>query len=159
MRAARRLAMAVSFLTWLFCWSLLRDARAVFNGGALGTIPPWLTGILGLGLILTISTAVTAALRLPVWPWGAVGSAVFVLAGVIGAHLAKLRAAADALANVGGRLVGGANVVSAIRDAFHSGALHVAFFIGAPAVLLVTGIVGWMGGPRTFFLAEEPDGG
>ena len=159
MSAVRRLAMVVSFLTWLFCWSLLRDARAVFNGGALGTIPPWLMGILGLGLLLTISTAVTAALRLPIWPWCAVASAVFVLAGVVGAHLAKLRAAADALAKVGERVVGGANLVSATRDAFHSGALHVAFFIGAPAVLLVTGIVGWLRGPRTLFLAEEPNGG
>jgi hypothetical protein len=158
-KAVRRLAMVVSFLAWLFCWSLLRDARAIFNGGALGTIPPWLVGILGVGLMLTISTAVTAALRLPVWPWCAVASAVFVLAGVLGAHLAKLTAAGHALARVGERLVGGANLASAVRDAFHSGALHVAFFLGAPAVLLVTGIVGWLRGPRTLFLVEETNGG
>ena len=65
----------------------------------------------------------------------------------------------SAVAKVGERVVGGANLVSATRDAFHSGALHVAFFIGAPAVLLVTGIVGWLRGPRTLFLAEEPNGG
>src|SRR2546425_10694542 len=81
MRAVRRLAMVVSFFTWLFCWSLLRDARAVFNGGALRTIPPWLLGILGVGPLLTISTAGTAGRRPPHWPWGAAASAAFGPAG------------------------------------------------------------------------------
>ena len=159
MNVARRLALIVSFFTWLFAWSLLRDVRARFDGGDLGTIPPWLVGILGVALLVTIATTVSAAIRLPVWPWCAVASAVFVVAGVIGAHFAKLKAAADALARLGERLPGGATLGAAVRDAIHTGALHTAFFLVAPAVLLASGLYGWFRGPRTLFVTEHPHAG
>jgi len=159
MNAARRLAMIVGFFTWLFCWSLLRDARAIFNGGVLGPIPPWLMGILGVALLLTISTAITAAIRLSIWTWCALASAVFVLAGVLGAHYAKLSAASDALARLGHTLAGGSGLAAVVRDALRSGPLHVAFFIGAPLVLAAAGAYGWLRGPRTLFAEEAPDVG
>ena len=154
MNAIRWLTMFVAFITWLFCWSLLRDARAVFNGGVLGTTPFWLTLILGIALLLTIGTTITAAIRLPVWPWAAVGSAVFVLASVLGAHFAKLHARASALAALQAQ-PGSQSLAAVIRDAFRSGPVHVFFFLVAPTLLAVMGILAWRNGPRTLF-GEEP---
>jgi hypothetical protein len=149
MNAVRRIAMVVGFATWLFSFSLLHDARARFDG-----VPGWLTGILGVALIMTIGTAVTAAIRLPVWPWCAVAGAVFVVAGVIGIHFVKLQIHSNAL--IRARLPGGVSVAAVFRDIFRTGGVHVFFFIVAPAILLATGAYGWFRGPRSIFLSEDP---
>ena len=149
MNAVRRIAMVVGFATWLFAFSLLHDARARFDG-----VPGWLTGILGVALIMTIGTAVTAAIRLPVWPWCAVAGAVFVVAGVLGIHFVKLQIHSNAL--IRARLPGGVSLAAVFRDIFRTGGVHVFFFIVAPAILLATGAYGWFRGPRTIFLTEDP---
>ena len=149
MNAARRIAMVAGFATWLFSFSLLHDARARFDG-----VPGWLTGILGVALIMTIGTAVTAAIRLPVWPWCAVAGAVFVVAGVLGIHFVKLQIHSNAL--IRARLPGGVSLAAVFRDIFRTGGVHVFFFIVAPAILLATGAYGWFRGPRTIFLTEDP---
>ena len=141
--------MVVGFATWLFAFSLLHDARARFDG-----VPPWLTGVLGVALIMTIGTAVTAAIRLPVWPWCAVAGAVFVVAGVFGIHFVKLQIHSNAL--IRARLPGGVSLSAVFRDIFRTGGVHVFFFIVAPAILLATGAYGWFRGPRTIFLTEDP---
>ena len=151
MNAARRIAMVVGFATWLFSFSLLHDARARFTDG----VPGWLTGILGVALIMTIGTAVTAAIRLPVWPWCAMAGAVFVVFGVIGIHFVKLKLHSDAL--IRARLPGGVSLSAVFQDIFRTGGVHVFFFIVAPAILLVTGAYGWLRGPRTFFGMEGPN--
>lgn len=149
MTAVRRIAIVVGFATWLFAFSLLRDARARFDG-----VPAWLSGILGVALLMTIGTALTGALRLPVWPWCAVASAVFVIAGDVGLHFWKLKLHSDALIRL--HLAGGVSIGAVFSDIFHTGVLHVFFFAGAPAILLFTGIYGWLRGPRTFFVLDEP---
>jgi len=148
--AVRRIAMVVGFASWLFSFSLLHDARARFTDG----VPGWLTGILGVALIMTIGTAVTAAIRLPVWPWCAIAGAVFVAFGVIGIHFVKLKIHSDAL--IRARLPGGVSLSAVFHDIFRTGGVHVFFFIVAPAILLVTGAYGWLRGPRTFFGMEDP---
>jgi len=150
MNAVRRIAMVVGFATWLFSFSLLHDARARFTDG----VPGWLMGILGVALIMTIGTAVTAAIRLPVWPWCAMAGAVFVVFGVIGIHFVKLKIHSDAL--IRARLPGGVSLSAVFQDIFRTGGVHVFFFIVAPAILLVTGVYGWLRGPRTFFGMEDP---
>jgi hypothetical protein len=150
MNAVRRVAIVTGFATWLFSFSLLRDSRARFVDGT----PGWLTGILGVALILTIGTAVTGAIKLPVWPWCAVAGAVFVMAGVIGIHLVKLQIHSDAL--IRAHLPGGVSLAGVFRDIFRTGGVHVFFFIAAPAILLATGAYGWLKGPRTIFLTEDP---
>jgi hypothetical protein len=149
MNAVRRIAMVVGFATWLFAFSLLRDARARFDG-----VPGWLTGILGVALIMTIGTAVTAAIRLPVWPWCAVAGAVFVVGGVIGIHFVKLKLHSDAL--IRAHLAGGVSLSAVFRDIFRTGGVHVFFFTVAPALLLATGAYGWLRGPRNIFAMEDP---
>jgi len=148
--AVRRTAMVVGFATWLFSFSLLHDARARFTDG----VPGWLTGILGVALIMTIGTAVTAAIRLPVWPWCAMAGAVFVVSGVIGIHFVKLKIHSDAL--IRARLPGGVSLSAVFHDIYRTGGVHVFFFFVAPAILLVTGVYGWLRGPRTFFGMEDP---
>ena len=150
MNAVRRIAMVVGFATWLFSFSLLHDARARFADG----VPGWLTGILGVALIMTIGTAVTAAIRLPIWPWCAIAGAVFVVFGVIGIHFVKLKIHSDAL--IRARLPGGVSLAAVFHDIFRTGGVHVFFFIVAPVILLVTGAYGWLRGPRTFFSMEDP---
>ncbi len=156
MRAARRTAMIAGFVAWLFGWSLLRDVRALFNGGVYGTPPAWLIGILGVALIVTIGTAVTAAIRLPIWPWCAAASAVFVVGGVLGAHFAKLHAAEVAHALIDNRLVRSQSLAAVVRDVFHSGGVHAFLFVVPPAILLAVGIYGWLRGPRSLFAIEGP---
>jgi hypothetical protein len=148
--AVRRIAMVVGFATWLFSFSLLHDARARFDGGP----PGWLTGLLGVALIMTIGTAVTAAIRLPIWPWCAVAGAVFVVAGVIGIHFVKLQIHSNAL--IRAKLPGGVSLSAVFRDIFRTGGVHVFFFVVAPAILLVTGAYGWFRGPRNIFLTDDP---
>jgi hypothetical protein len=87
-----------------------------------------------------------------------VTSAVFVVGGVLGAHFVKLRGAEVALARLGETLVGGAGLGAVIRDVIHTGTVHTLFFIGAPALLLATGLFGWFRGPRTLFALEQPNG-
>jgi hypothetical protein len=149
MNAVRRLAMVVGFATWLFAFSLLHDARARFDG-----VPGWLTGVLGVALIMTIGTAVTAAIRLPVWPWCALASGVFVLGSVIGIHFVKLQVHSDAL--IRAHLPGGVSLSDVFRDIFRTGGLHVFFFTVAPAILFATGAYGWIRGPRNIFILEDP---
>ena len=150
MNAVRRIAMVAGFATWLFSFSLLHDARARFVDG----VPGWLTGILGVALIMTIGTAVTAGIRLPVWPWCAVAGAAFVVVGVVGIHFVKLQIHSNAL--IREHLPGGVSLSAVFRDIFRTGGVHVFFFIVAPAILLVTGAYGWLRGPRTIFLNEDP---
>ena len=156
MRAARRLAIVAGFVAWLFGWSLLRDVRARFDGGVYGSAPPWLVGVLGVALILTIGAAVTAAIRLPVWPWCAAAGAIFAVAGALGAHFAKLHAAEAAHALIDHRLVRSQSLGAVLRDVAHSGGFHVFLIVVPPAILLVVGIYGWLRGPRTFFAMEDP---
>ena len=103
---------------------------------------------------MTIGTAVTAAIRLPVWPWCAMAGAVFVVFGVIGIHFVKLKIHSDAL--IRARLPGGVSLSAVFHDIYRTGGVHVFFFIVAPAILLVTGVYGWLRGPRTFFGMEDP---
>jgi hypothetical protein len=156
MRAARRIAMVAGFVAWLFCWSLLRDVRARFDGGVYGSAPPWLIGLLGVALILTIGAAVTAAIRLPVWPWCAGAGAIFVVAGALGAHFAKLHAAEAAHALIDHRLVRSQSLGAVLHDVAHTGGLHVFLVVVPPAILLAVGIYGWLRGPRDFFAMEDP---
>ena len=151
MRAVRRVAMVVAFLSWIFCWSLLRDVRAVFDGSdGFGGVPAWLTGVLGLALLLTIGTAITAAIRLPVWPYLALAAGIFLFLGVIGAHLADLQALARL--NLNGPPP---NPFSAFKEGFTARGLQPVFFVGGSSALVATGIYGWLNGPRSMF-APEP---
>jgi len=143
----RRIAILVGFATWLFSFSLLRDARARFDG-----VPPALMGVLGVAILMTIGTAITAAIRLPVWPWCAVASAVFVMGGVLGIHFVKLHRHAELLARIHQPQDGGASLPAVLRDIFHTGGAHVFFFLVAPAILLAVGAYGWLRGPRSIFL-------
>jgi hypothetical protein len=149
LNAARRIAMVAGFATWLFSFSLLHDARARFDG-----VPGWLAGILGVALIMTIGTAVTALIRLPVWPWCAIAGAVFVVAGVIGIHFVKLKIHSDAL--IRAKLPGGVSLAAVFRDIFQTGGVHVFFFIAGPVILLAAGGYGWLRGPRSIFAMDDP---
>lgn len=152
MRVVRRASMVVAFLSWIFCWSLLRDVRTVFDGSdGFGGVPAWLTGVLGLALLLTIGTAITAAIRLPVWPYLALAAGIFLFVGVIGAHLADLQALARL------HLDGPSpNLLSAFKEGFTARGLQPVFFVGGSSALAATGIYGWLNGPRTLFVAETP---
>ncbi|GAC1361356.1 MAG: hypothetical protein NVSMB32_00200 [Actinomycetota bacterium] len=150
MKAVRRIAIVVALLTWLFCFSLLHDARAIFDGSeSFGTVPGWLTGLLGLSLVLTIGTAITAAIRFPLWPWVAMAAGVFVFLAVIGGHLADLAALKRAGYPVS------ASLGSAFTAGFKAKGAQPIFYLGATGALVATGIYGWLHGPRTLF-APDP---
>ena len=150
MTEARRLAAGMAFVTWIFCWSVLHGARSFFSSPAPG-IPTWLVALLGAVLFTTISTGVTAVMRIPAWPWLAMASAVLLMAAMLGAHYAELRATAEAVTRAGGHATG-ATIASALRRLFKSGIVQVLFFVVSPIILMATGIMGWLWGPRHFLV-------
>lgn len=154
MRTVRRLTVVLAFFTWIFTFSLLHDAQAFFKPGTTGGIPTWLVALLGVALIASVGTVVSGAIRLPLWPWLAIATSVFVVLGTIGVHAAALQARYHQFVRAGlnPRPVG---LGDALREA-SSGAVHVFFFIIAPILLLAAGIFGWYYGPRTMFVPEPP---
>lgn len=155
MKSVRRVTVMLAFFTWIFTFTLLHDAQDFFKVGSTGGIPTWLVALLGLALIASVGTAVTGAMRLPLWPWLAIATAVFVVASTLGAHAAALAARYHQAVRAGlkPRPVG---LGDALREA-SSGAAHVFFFIIAPLLLVAAGIFGWYYGPRSMFAPEPPN--
>jgi hypothetical protein len=154
MKTVRRLTVVLAFFTWIFTFTLLHDAQDFFKVGTTGGIPTWLVALLGLALIASVGTVATGAIRLPLWPWLAIATAVLVVLGTLGAHAAALQARYHQVVRAGlrPRPVG---LGAALGEA-SSGAVHLFFFIIAPVLLIAAGIFGWYYGPRTMFAPEPP---
>lgn len=151
MRSVRRLAMAVAFLTWVYCWELLHGASRYLAG--FGGVPGWLGAAVGLAILSTAATVVIGAMRVPLWPWLAVAGALLVVVAAIGVQFAELHATAVALRHLAlpARSV---TLGRALHNEFQLGAGDLIFFIVAPVMLVATGIMGWRFGPHQMFLPE-----
>ncbi|MGH2719069.1 MAG: hypothetical protein ACRDJU_10860 [Actinomycetota bacterium] len=155
MKAMRRLVMVAALVTWVFTWTLLHGASSFFGGKGL---PEWLAVLFFLPLLLSIGATITGAMRLPVWPWLAIFSGIALVITMLGVQTAELKTTADALRHAGEH-PGSVTILLALQTQFKQGAAQVFFFIVAPVVLVGTGIVAWLNGPRRIFAPEGPLGG
>jgi hypothetical protein len=157
MKPLRQVTVVVAFATWIYCWTLLHGASSFYAPAVRGGLPEWLAAVVGLALFATIGTVVIGMMRLPVWPWLAIVSAVLVLASTIGVQFAELRTTAEALTRAGDhpRAV---TILLAVKSELKHGTSDLIFFIVAPIMLAATGIMGWRFGPRHVFLPEDAHG-
>lgn len=159
MSGVRRLAAGTAFGTWIFCYSLLHDAQQFYSHKQVTRgLPGWLVVVLGLSLFITIGTTVTALIKLPLWPWLAMGAGVVVVGATLATHWAALHSAATALATAGAPHPAD-GLGAAVRESLKAGVLPVFFSTAAPVVLFATGVMGWRWGPRHFFAPEPTPGG
>lgn len=156
MRAVRRLTVVVAFVTWIDMFGLLHSAQNFFKDPAAGSMPGWLVMVIGLALVSTVSTAVTGAIRLPLWPYLAMASALFVVVATVAAHQVALQVRYNQITRLGlkPRAV---TVLTSAREA-STGAVHFFFLVVAPLLLLAAGLFGWYYGPRTLFVPEPNHG-
>lgn len=158
MTGVRRLAAGTAFFTWIFCYSLLHDAEQFYSHKQVTKgMPGWLVVVVGLSLFLTIGTTVTALIKLPLWPWLAMASAVVVVGATLATHWAALHSAATAVHSVGGHADD--SLGAAVKESLRAGVLPVFFSTAAPVVLFATGVMGWRWGPRHFFAPEPATNG
>jgi hypothetical protein len=126
-------------LGWLYGWFLLRGVRNEYAAGDLGPTPPGLLLLLILITFVTIGTALAAGIRVPFWPWMAMGSAVLIVAGILLAQYFPLH---DYSARHGGFAVGLGDVVTvALRNRTPAG---IIVSTGIPMLLLLSGLSGLM---------------
>lgn len=149
--AMRRLVMVVALITWIFAWTVLHGASSYFGNKGL---PEWLAVLFFFPLLLTIGATVTGAMRLPVWPWLAIFGGIALVVVMIGVQLAELHATADVLRRAGEHR--SVTLPLALQRQFKEGAVQVVFFVVAPVVLVGTGLVAWLSGPRRIFVPEGP---
>lgn len=139
MTAARRVALFTSVLGWLYGWFLLRGVRNEYAAGDLGKAPSGLLLLLILTTFLTIATAVGAGMRVPGWPYMAIGAAVLIVVGILLSQYFPLH---DYYARHGGSEVGLGEVVTvALRNRTPAG---IVVATGVPMLLLLSGLSGLM---------------
>lgn len=139
MTVARRVALVASTLGWLYGWFLLRGVRNEYAVGDLGPAPSGLLFLLIVITFVTIATALTAGIRVPFWPWMAIGSAILVVAGILLAQYFPLH---DYYARHGGSPVDLGEVVTvALRNRTPAG---IVISTGIPMLLLLSGLSGLM---------------
>ncbi|HEU5001462.1 MAG TPA: hypothetical protein VFW71_01610 [Actinomycetota bacterium] len=158
MSSVRRLAAGTAFLTWIFCYSLLHDAEQFYSHKQVTKgLPGWLVVVLGLSLFITIATAVSALIKLPLWPWLAMAGGLIVVGATLATHWAALHSAATAL-RAAGSPHPAEGFGAAVRESLKAGVLPVFFSTAAPVVLVATGLMGWRWGPRHLFAVEPGTG-
>lgn len=159
MSSVRRLAAGTALCTWIFCYSLLHDAQQFYSHKQVTRgLPGWLVLVLGLSLFVTIGTAVTAVIKLPLWPWLAMAAGVVVVGATLATHWAALHSAATALIAAGAPHPAD-GLGAAVKESLNAGVLPVFFSTAAPVVLFATGLMGWRWGPRHLFAPEPAPGG
>ncbi|MGH2732772.1 MAG: hypothetical protein ACRDJG_07525 [Actinomycetota bacterium] len=157
--AVRKVVVPVALGAWIYSWFLLRGVRAEYVPGSLGPIPGWLIALLGLALVVTLGACVSAAMRLPVWPWLALAGAVLLAASVLGSHYGVMSSVLKAFARSGARVSDRVTLADAARAALRTrGPLHLALVGAMLALLALAGATGAVLGRGGRLWAERPRG-
>ncbi|MGH9196318.1 MAG: hypothetical protein ACRD1T_11330 [Acidimicrobiia bacterium] len=140
MSAARRFAILIALVSWIYSWWILRGVRAEYATGQIGSMPLWLLILLGGATTLLLATAVTAGLRSPAWPLFAAIGGVALVAGVFGSQYGLMKSAVDVLAPTAN-----VNVDDAVRSVFRSrGAVEITGLFGLSTLLILAGATGYL---------------
>ncbi len=141
--AVRKVVVLVAFVAWIYSWFLLRGVRGEYAPGSLGPIPGWLIALLGVALVVTLGACVSAAMRLPIWPWLALAGAVLLAASVLGSHYGVMSSVLEAFARGGAQVPDRVTLADAARAALRTrGPLHLALVVAMLALLALAGATG-----------------
>ncbi len=141
--AVRKVVVLVAFVAWLYSWFLLRGVRGEYAPGSLGPIPGWLIGLVGLALLVTLGACITAAMRLPAWPWLSLAGAAVLAASILGSHYGVMSSVLEVFARAGAQVPDGVTLADAARAALRTrGPLHLALVAAVLAFLTLAGATG-----------------
>lgn len=140
MSGARRVAIPVAFAGWIYSWVFFREVRSEYESSA-AAAPLTILLVMGAVTTILIATAITAAMRSPLWPPLAVAGAVAFAALVIGGQLSTMQAALDFAARGGNArsVTIGEAFDAALRSRSPAG---VGLVTAMPTVLALSGITG-----------------
>lgn len=141
MSAARRVAIILSLIAWVYAWYLFRGVRIEYATGLIGEMPRWLLILFALTTTTLIASMIGAGMRLGFWPLLTIGGALGFAIAVLGAHFGLMTSVIDVLGDGGRRPSLGVVVgeVLRTRDTF-----EVVLISALPTILLLTGITGWL---------------
>lgn len=132
MNFSRKAALIASLVGWVYSWLLFSEVRELYLVRDL-QMPLWVTLLLGLTTTLLVGTAISAWMRLELWPLLSVFGGVAFLASVVGGQYSLAGSGAEV------------TLVDAFRVALRTrSAVGAALIAGVPSVLVLSALTFWL---------------